>query len=465
MYEKFKYERIALSRIKLDDRNPRIVTPEKPKSEADILAYFFEHEDLAAFLKMISIEGRNPGAERPYVLKDGKDYVVVEGNTRIATYKLLTGQSTAPKPHTASVPLIDATIKDELLSVDVTIAPNRDALMTIMARAHFGRGDKNRWGYLGSRKAVYDDWKAGKGIGTLSGVFGRSQGSIRDLLLEYMMYLEALKLDWTSAEKEALLRPSLEFNPPVRFLQTTGHRQLVGIEMDKTNLEIGFSDSDGKNKLKHLIKRTVIEDGGPSATASYSEVFSNYVSPSTGSGAGEQAGGAGSGGKGDGTESGGGTADPGGGDGGDGAQGSQGGQGGGSGGSGQPLKANALFSYPVTRHDLTLTQLMKEARSLNTKTYPAAGSALLRSLLEVTLKLIVEYKNLNPMGKLLDLEGALGFVIGQGKMPQDDVKVLKEFQKSHLAYINLSTHATVVPNFERLMMVRDTVDAFVKRNV
>ena len=108
---------------------------------------------------------------------------------------------------------------------------------------------------------------------------------------------------------------------------------------------------------------------------------------------------------------------------------------------------------------------MKEAKSLNTKTFPAAGSALLRSTLEVILKLIVEQKGLNHQGKLLDLEGALGLVIGQGKLSQDDVKVLKEFQKSHLSYMNLSTHATVVPNFERLMMVRDTVDAFVKRNV
>lgn len=461
MYEKFKYERIALSLIRLDDRNPRIVTQEKLASEEEILEYLFEHEDLSSFIKTIALEGRNPGAERPYVVKDGKGYVVVEGNTRIAAYKLLTGQCVAPAQYATAVPLVSQSMKDELVSVDVAIAPNRDSLMAIMARAHFGRGDKSRWGYLGSRKAVYDDWKAGKSVGHLSNVFGRPQGVIRDLLLEYMLYLEALKFDWTPAEKEVLLRPSIEFNPPVRFLQSTGHKQLVGIELDKVNLEIKFVASDSKAKLKHLVKRTVVDDNGPSATASYGEVFENYVNPAEAQAGGSanasgQNGSAAAGGTGNasGSSSSGST----------GTQSSSTGTGT-SGISASNLKPNALFAYPVKRQDLTLTQLMKEAKGLNTKTYPAAGSALLRSIVEVLLKLIIEEKSLNHQGKLLDLESALNLVLGKGCMNQDDVKLLQEFKKTHLSYMNLSTHATVVPNSARLMMARDCIDAFIKRNV
>lgn len=108
---------------------------------------------------------------------------------------------------------------------------------------------------------------------------------------------------------------------------------------------------------------------------------------------------------------------------------------------------------------------MKEAKALNTKQFPGAGSALLRSVLEIILKLIVEEKSINPQGKLLDLEGAMNLVIGQAKMSADDIKILKEFKSSHLNYINLSAHATVAPNQARLMMARDCIDGFVKRNV
>ncbi|MDH2326024.1 hypothetical protein QCN27_03995 [Cereibacter sp. SYSU M97828] len=472
MYEKFKYERVALSLIRLDDRNPRIVTQAKLTDENDILEYFFEHEGLSDFLKVIATEGRNPGAERPYVVKDGKGYVVIEGNTRVAAYKLLTGQLTAPPQFEAAVPLVDQAVKDELVTVDVTIAPNRDSLMAIMARAHFGRGDKSKWGYLGSRKAVYEDWQAGKGINTLASVYGRTPGVIRDLLLEYLLYIEALKLDWTPAELEALQQPSIEFNPPVRFLQSTGHKQLVGLELDKVNMQVKFTTSDSESKLKHLVKRTVIDQSGPSATASYSEVFADYVPPKpTGNGTGGSSGGTSAQGTG-GTSGSNGNVGSGGATSGTSGTGGTGGHAGGNGSNGSSgsgasigLKANALFSYPLTRNDLTLRQVMKEAKTINTKTFPAAGSALLRSIVEVILKLIIEEKGLNKQGKLLDIEGALNLVIGQGQLPSDDVKVLQEFKKSHLSYMNLSTHATVVPNFHRLMMARDTIDAFVKRNI
>jgi hypothetical protein len=362
---------------------------------------------------------------------------------------------------------VSQAVRDELVSVDVTIAPNRDSLMAIMARAHFGRGDKSRWGYLGSRKAVYDDWKAGKSVGHLSSVFGRPQGAIRDLLLEYMLYLEALKLDWTPPEKEVLLRPAIEFNPPVRFLQSTGHKQLLGIELDKVNLEVKFTALDSKAKLKHLVKRTVIDDNGPSATASYGEVFVGYVAP--GSKQNSQSTDTTDQGSTAGTKTTGGGTDNGGTDTGatSGATGAAAGgeQSASGGGTGEAPKPHILFIYPVTRTDLTLTQLMKEAKGLNAKSYPAAGSALLRSIVEVLLKIIVDEKGLNPQGKLMDLEAALNVVIGKAQLSQDDNKVLQEFRKIHLSYMNLSTHATVVPNFTKLIMARDTIDAFIKRNV
>jgi hypothetical protein len=456
LYEKFKYERVPLSLIRLDDRNPRIVSQDKLPSEEAIISYFFENEDLASFIKTISAEGRNPGAERPYVIKNGAGFVVIEGNTRVASYKLLTGQIVAPSSYSAAVPFVSQAIKDELSNVDVAIAPSRDALMTIMARAHFGRGDKSRWGYLGSRKAVYDDWKAHKSVVQLSQVFGRPQGKIQDLLLEYLLYLEALKLKWTTAEREVLLRPSIEFNPPVRFLQSTGHKQQVGVELDKVNLTINFADGDAKAKFKHLVKRTVIDEKGPSATASYDEVFADFMAPAAKPGGttsqpqgGISAGPTPTGSLGPSAASG----------------GSAGDQNADSGTESAGLKPNALFNYSPARNDLTLRQLLKEAKALNTKNFPAAGSALLRSVLEVLFKLIVEEKNLNPQGKLLDIEGALNLVIGPGAMGADDKKILKEFKTSHLSYINLSAHATVVPNHSRLIMVRDCMDAFVKRNV
>ncbi|WP_050423522.1 hypothetical protein [Bradyrhizobium tropiciagri] len=66
MFEKFKYESVALKDIALDDRNPRIVTQTPLTSQTDIVSYLYENEELEAFIKKIASEGKNAGAERPY---------------------------------------------------------------------------------------------------------------------------------------------------------------------------------------------------------------------------------------------------------------------------------------------------------------------------------------------------------------------------------------------------------------
>lgn len=326
-----------------------------------------------------------------------------------------------------------------------------------MARAHFGRGDKAQWGYLGSRKAVYDEWKEGRSFGQLASIFDRPQGAIRDLVLEYEVYLEALKLTWTAAEKVKLLEPSVEFNPPVRFLQTSGHKQLVGLDLDRINMPIKFIAPDSKAKFQHLIRSMIIVQKGPSATASYAEVFADYVVPAaSGEGCGQQvspqgcgsARNAGTGAANTGTSGGNAAIN----------QASVGGS--------TKLKLGALFDYPVLVNDLTLKQLMKEANDLNTKRFPAAGTSLLRNIIELVLKLIIENQGANSQNRFLSLETALDLSLSNVvNLGPNDKKILKEFKNTHINYVNLGTHATVVPNYHRLIGARDCIDQFIKRNI
>src|SRR5580704_13447335 len=277
MFSNFEYESIPLKDIQLDVRNPRIVTQRRLSSQDEILAYLYEYEQLDDFIKKIVAEGKNIGAERPYVVKDGVHFVVIEGNTRIAAYKVLTGLLKPPKDY--AVPHIAETTRLILLSADCSIAPSRDSLLPIMANAHFGHGDKSKWGYLGSRKAVYDEWKAGKTIPRIAKAFDRSAGEIKELILEYLLYLKALGLRWSKKEKEALLNPAVQFNPPVRFLQTKGHKEKIGISLDSANLKVVFTDGEAPKRFKHLLKRLVISpQPGLGATATYDDVFSDYGS-------------------------------------------------------------------------------------------------------------------------------------------------------------------------------------------
>jgi hypothetical protein len=109
---------------------------------------------------------------------------------------------------------------------------------------------------------------------------------------------------------------------------------------------------------------------------------------------------------------------------------------------------------------------MSEAKDLNTQKFPGAGTALMRAIMEGILKHIIDDQGANPANKMLSLEDALGIAASKSiTLPADDKKILQEFRKSHLDYVNLSSHATSIPNYLRLKSVRDCVDQFVKRNV
>lgn len=453
MFEKFNYQSVPLKDIALDERNPRIVSQTPLSTQGEIVSYLYENEDLEVFIKKIASEGKNIGAERPYVVKKGAGYVVIEGNTRIAAYKLLTGLIKPPKDHEGTVPHISDAAKKHLLTVDCSVAPDRDALMPIMASAHFGTGDKSKWGYLGSRKAVYDEWKDGKTLPKLAKLFHVTQGEIKDFVLEYQLYRKALGLQWTHTENDILLKPNLAFNPPVRFLQTSGHKEKMGINYDTVNLKVVFDGKEAEKKFKHLLGKLVISPTkGLGATATYDAVFADYGAAAAGkpsggkktSGSGSTAGGSSGGGTGGG--SGGGKP--------------------GAGGSTAP-KPGSLFGYPVKKiNNALVAQLMKEAKEINCKKYPAAATFLLRNIVETILKHIIDDQGANKVGQKLDLESSLNLCISQNvKLSHADNSILSEFKKDHLAYLNLGAHGNVIPNETRILAARDTIDQFVKRHV
>lgn len=452
MYAGFKLVELSLSDIDLDDKNPRIVSQTPLITQASILAYLYEHEELDAFIKRIASEGHNIGAERPYVIKKGSRYVVVEGNTRIAAYKVLTGLMKPPKDYAETVPHVSEALKKALKTVGCTLASDRDSLMPVMAGAHFGRGDKSQWGYLGSRQTIYNEWKSGKTLAKIGKVFRLTQGEVRDLILEYQLYLKALALHWTHKEKDILLAPNVAFNPPVRFLQTSGHKSKMGITYDTANLKVVFAP-DADKKFKHLVKKLVVNpERGLGATASYDSVFSDYQESGSGSksasktGVGKKSGGTG-------------------GTGGGSSKGASSGTAGGKTGGTTTTKPGALFGYkPKKMTSGLITQLLKEAKEINIKKYPAAGTFLLRNIVESILKHIIDDQDGNKTGKSHDLEGALNHIASNSiTLPSGDKKILAEFKKDHLAYLNLGAHGNVIPNELRLAAARDAIDQFVKK--
>jgi len=76
MYTGFTYAGLPLKDIALDEKNPRIVSQKPLTTQKEILEYLYENDDLETFIKKIASEGKNFGAERPYVVKKGSGYIL-----------------------------------------------------------------------------------------------------------------------------------------------------------------------------------------------------------------------------------------------------------------------------------------------------------------------------------------------------------------------------------------------------
>lgn len=134
--------------------------------------------------------------------------------------------------------------------------------------------------------------------------------------------------------------------------------------------------------------------------------------------------------------------------------------------SGPKAKPGALFNYDASLNSGLLKQLMKEAKEIKCSKLPAAATFLLRNIVEGILRHIIEEQSANQTGKSLDLEGCLNLCISNHvTIPSTYKKILIEFKKDHLSFLNLGSHGNIIPNETRLFQARDTIDQFVKKYV
>jgi hypothetical protein len=101
---------------------------------------------------------------------------------------------------------------------------------------------------------------------------------------------------------------------------------------------------------------------------------------------------------------------------------------------------------------------MHEAKNLNCKKFPAAGTFLLRNVVEAILKHIIDGQKAHTGGGNLDLEGSINLCVSNNvKLSKEDKKVLSQFKKDYLDYLNLGAHGNVIPNITSLNAARDSI--------
>ncbi len=132
-YGSWPRQKVSVSDLFLDPENIRLGLEVKSSQDA-LINDLFANEDAMQILGNIATNGFFPD-EIPVVIKDGKKFVVMEGNRRIAALKVLARPEIVPAKETTVRNILKtavALVKD----VEVVVAPDRDSVESFLASKH-----------------------------------------------------------------------------------------------------------------------------------------------------------------------------------------------------------------------------------------------------------------------------------------------------------------------------------------
>lgn len=251
---------IPIAQLDLDPENPRL--PESvPRDEENMLSYFVDHGTLEELAQSFLDNGYFE-AERMLVLEEDDRFIVVEGNRRLATLKLLhgygDGYGLAPP-----VPIDDESDLDQLRDVPCLVVPSRAAVRRYLAFRHIG-GLKT-WGaeakarFLRSfvRDAVTDGeprpfYTVGRQVG------GNAQG-VRNQYLA----LELLETARTGFGADITHVRQHRFGVWLRCMNSANLRTYIGVEDHATyeQVTVALTKVNGEH-LKRVVRDLSPRSGG-----------------------------------------------------------------------------------------------------------------------------------------------------------------------------------------------------------
>jgi hypothetical protein len=131
--------RRSVASLHLDAKNPRLGRETLTRAPRDIIQYLFDHDKALEVAQSIAGRGYFPN-EPLLAINENDQYVVVEGNRRLAALKVLREPGLLEGPLQRQLERLSRQVEDpdEIATVPVTLAPSRRATDRQIAGRHVG---------------------------------------------------------------------------------------------------------------------------------------------------------------------------------------------------------------------------------------------------------------------------------------------------------------------------------------
>ena len=250
-----QFQSVPLASLRLDPENPRLPRDHfwSSEPEASLLAEFYSRYNLIELAYSIADKGFTPRhAEALLVIADPDDahqHIVVEGNRRLATLKLLTNQDYRQHVRTASVwtDLAEKAATHELDPVPVVIYQNRDSLNDYLGFRHIT--GPTPWRPEAKARFIARLLRTGETIGEVARRIGSNHRTVRRLAEAHAIYTQALEGGKSTDQVEAA------FGVFYNALDQPGIRTFLGLgrQSEIQTLPLSPIPDEHLENLEHLI--------------------------------------------------------------------------------------------------------------------------------------------------------------------------------------------------------------------
>ncbi|MGI9279992.1 MAG: ParB N-terminal domain-containing protein [Endozoicomonas sp.] len=248
------YEFIDLERLRLDHYNPRLPTSLHEKSEDIVINWMLTDASLVELMLAIGNNGFFPG-EPLLIIKEDDDYIVVEGNRRLASLKLLQDPSIA-ETQKKKVKTVAEETTEKPTKIPCIIFNERSEVNKYLGYRHI-TGIKE-WDLLSKArylKTLSDDITSEepkKMKSTLAKAIGSKPDYVNRLLIAYDLFLEIEKNSFFQIR--SLNEETIHFNYLLDSLRRTNIRDFIGVDIKSNHpIEELTNNTDKKNNFKQLI--------------------------------------------------------------------------------------------------------------------------------------------------------------------------------------------------------------------
>ena len=263
--DKTQEKNVPLDTLILDVKNPRLPSDLTDENKSNLLSYFIRNQEVSELASSFIKNGLFRAEKivvTPRKVRGVDNYVVLEGNRRVATLKALMNDELQMK--------ISEKQKESFRSIPVIIYPHRNAAVGLMAVKHLGNVKK--WSlYERVMYLVYLKEKKGNSLETISAMIGDKKNQLKTMYTAYKL-IEIVKefdkdLEFENIRKQfSFLMISINSPHIRRFIELADINDIEDHETLSKTLNLGnlkklflalFNSNEGKALIKDAREITV----------------------------------------------------------------------------------------------------------------------------------------------------------------------------------------------------------------